>query len=356
MLEYSLLRKNKYQTVFLFTLLFLLLICLVGCTEYTEDNKENEEIIIEESSEKKDITEIRTEDNTETLPEENIRIPLKAQWQDGDIEYDPNNTIFHKTFYDDFVNGLILDIKHPDVNLQKELKDYFVREKNLFIKADMLVDMFFDNRTIEMGEEALKDLFYLHGYEIYFHSAKIKNLHVRFVEIREINGLSIYPTRILIQTWDEEYIYLQDITGPTPRKIRSILVIDDKEAPQLIVHSSGLSVDYVAEEELSFWTYRGSYWVLAPLELEIDTRHAHVAGETLYPDENRDELFSPTYYRDGIVYRPSRQGDGRFHYNTFILGKMEEIEKNKCFRLITVYDNAGIAHESLSSYIEFYIK
>ena len=353
-MEYSL--KNKYQTAFLLTLLFILLICLAGCTEYTESSEENEEINSEEPSEENGITEIRTEDNTETLPEENIRIPLEGQLQDGDIEYDPYNTIFHKTFYDDFVNGLILHIKHPAVNLQKELKDYFIREKNLFLKADMLVDMFFDNRTIEMGEEALKDLFYLYGYEIYFHSAKIKNLHVRFVEIREINGLSIYPTRILIQTWDEEYIYLQDITGPTPRKIRSILVIDDKEDPQLIVHSSGLSVDYVAEEELSFWTNRGSCWVLAPLDLEIDSSHAHFAGETLYPDENRDELFSPTYYRDGIVYRPSRQGDGRFHNNTFILGKMEEIEKNKCFRLIAVFDNEGIAHESLSTYIEFYIK
>ncbi|MBD5550558.1 MAG: hypothetical protein HDQ96_05185 [Lachnospiraceae bacterium] len=296
-----------------------------------------------------------TGENESFAEEEHHLIPMECQWEDGDRDYDPNDTIYYKTFYDDFARGWIRHIEYPNIDIKEELGDYFLFEDD-FEKWDNLVEMFFDYRTIEMSEEELKALFYQRGYELSLQSAEMEELHVRFVEITEIGGLSLYPTRAIIQTWNEDYIYLQNITSPIPRKIMSFLVVDDREAYRLVVHSSGVSRDYVMEEELSFWEYQETYWALVPMELEIDTSHAHIAGENSFLDMDRDELFETSYYRDGIAYRPSRQNDGVNSY-TVRLGKMEEIEKNKIFRLLVVsdYQETG-AYEDSSHYIEFEIK
>lgn len=309
---------NKFRSIII---LILLVVCVYGCSNKTE---------------KRSYT------------------PVTVKWQLRDIDYDPYDTIYYKTYYDNFVRGFIMNIKYPDINIQEKLEDYFIIKENSDEQMNMLVDMFFDDRTINIEEEELKDLFYSHGYFLYLSHENIQDIQVRFIEIQEIDGPSLYPSRILIQSWDEEHVYLQDITGPIPRKIRSLLVIDNKKSPQVIMHSSGSSDDYVSEEELSFWTYRGSYWILTPLELEIDTSHAHSAGD-MYPDIDRSTLFEPTYYRDGIVYRPSVQGDG-LHSATFRLGKMEETEKNKSFRLTAIYESLGRTVEDRGAYIQFEIK
>lgn len=329
------LRKYKIGKIII---LISLVLCIAGCA----DNSIN------------DNTEQKKNINVELKTEEKKYIPVESKWQDGDNDYDPNDTIYHKTYYDDFVRGLTKKIKYPDVNLQEELEDYFIIDENAYDKTDKLVDMFFDDRTINMEEQDLKDLFYSHGYLLHLHHATIQDIQVRFVEIQEIGGLSFYPSRILIQTWDDEHVYMQDITGPIPRKIRSFLVIDDKEEPQLIVHSSGFSKEYISEEELSFWKYRGSYWILTPMELEIDTSHAHNM-EDMYPDLDRDTLFEATYYRDGIAYRPSIQGDG-LHPFTFRLGAMIEIEKNKSFRLTAIVETLGRTLNDIHCYIQYEIK
>lgn len=287
---------------------------------------------------------------------ETERTPMEAQWQMGDTVYANDDTIYYKTYYDNFVRGRIMSIRLPEVNLQKNLEDYFNVDDHIVEGTYVLADMFFDNRTIEMEEEKLKDLFYSHGYYLYLHNAESDNLHIRLVEIQEINGLSLYPVCTLIQSWDDKHIYMEDITGPIPRKIRSFLIVDNKEELQMIVHSSGLSLDYVSEEELSFWTFRGSYWVLSPMNLEIDTSHAHNTGD-LYPDLDRDKLFPVVFYRDGIVYGPSIQGDiAGINQYTFRLGKMEELEKNKSFRLIGIYENMGKTYTDNHCYIQFTIK
>ena len=123
----------------------------------------------------------------------------------------------------------------------------------------------------------------------------------------------------------------------------------------MVVHSSGVSRDYVDEQELSFWEYCGTYWALVPMDLEIDTSHAHIAGENLYPDLNRDELFEVFYYRDGIAYRPSRQNDSVTNSYAVRLGKMEVVEKNRVFRLVAVHEaeELGTVEWSSDTYIQF---
>lgn len=56
------------------------------------------------------------------------------------------------------------------------------------------------------------------GYYLYLHNEEIGDLHIRLVEIQEIGGLSLCPSSILIQSWDDKHLYLEDITGPNPQK------------------------------------------------------------------------------------------------------------------------------------------
>lgn len=289
-----------------------------------------------ESGSSADLSEgTENEEETDSSPkEEHVRHPAPIKWQEGYHGYDPEDTILYKSYYGDSVNER--RIKYPDFDIRDELEEYFLYRHNAE-KWENLVEMFFDERTVEIPEEALKDLFYEHGYVLGLQSAEIEDVHVRFVEISELGGLSPYPSRIMIQTWDENSICLQDITSPLPRKIQSFLVIDDREPCRLVVHSSGVSEEYVVEEELSFWAFRGYHWVLAPLDLEIDTSHAHTGRKDLSSDGNGEELFEASYYRDGIAYRPGRQRIGD-HYVTVRPGKMEEIEKNRIFRLTAVYE------------------
>ena len=288
------------------------------------------------------------------------RTPMKPQWQDGDTLYDVNDTIYYKNYYDNFTEGYMMDIRFCDVNLQKELEDYFLVDQNSFDVNDKLVALFYDNRTIEMSEDELKELFFKHGYELSLHHAEFANLHVRFVEFRELDSLSLYSSRIFIQTWNEEHVYVEDITGPFPRKIRGIILIDDKEKPQLIVHCTSVSNEYVAEEEISFWEFHDTYWVLIPMNLKINTSHAHIAGDN-YPDEDRNVLFEKKDYRDGIVYKCSVQPGLPSHngvdYYTIRLGVLEEIEKNRKFRMIAIYDVMGRTEidSGRDCYIEFCI-
>ena len=323
----------------------------IGCSKSNTD-KNNKWVDLEVAI-KEDILSEKTETHVNANEQKSL-IPLMPQWQPEDRTYDPDNTIYYKTYYDDFVRGYIMCINFPNINLKEEIEDYFTMDEKGNVKIDYLADLFFDSRTIEMDENILKNICFSYGYEINFQRTRINDLHVRFVEISEIDGLLLYPSRILIQTWDNEHIYLQDITSPISRKIKSVITIDNKENPIMIVHSTGISVDYISEEELSFWAFRGSYWVLTPLELTVDSSHAHNTSG-LYADINRDSLYDPVYYRDGIVYRPSMQGDG-LHSYIFRLGKMEEIEKNISFRLNGISDTLGRTFVESNCYLEFEIK
>ena len=283
------------------------------------------------------------------------RIPAPMQYNPEIMEYDPEDTIYYKTYYDDFAQGKIMNIDyHPHMEIREELEDYFVDDLEIFY-LDYLASMFYDDRTIEADEKELEQLFWRHGYIIYFHNVEFQDFHLRFIEIAEKEGLSLYPIRILMQTWDDDSIYLQDITGPIPRKIKSLMAVDRDGVWQLVMHSSGFSKEYIPEEELSFWEFTGSYWILVPMELEIDTRNAFAMGD-LYPDMDRDKLFEAIYYRDGIAFRSSMQPvNDHGTQDNYRLGMMEITEENKKFRLFTVSDTEGITRRQLS-YIQFTIK
>lgn len=284
------------------------------------------------------------------------RMPAPIQYDSEIMDYDPEDTIYYKTYYDDFQEGKIMNIKYsPHMEIREELEDYFFDASEIFY-LDYLVGMFYDNRTIETDEKELEQLFLNHGYIIYFHNAEFQDFHLRFIEIAEKEGLSLFPIRILMQTWDDDFIYLQDITGPIPRKIRDLMVVDKDGVWQLIVHSSGFSKELIPEEELMFWKFTGTYWILVPMELEIDTTHAFFEDYPFYPDLDRDELFEANFYRDGIAYRSDMQPYNRWGSEcAYRLGKMEIVEENRSFRLYTVVTGEGQPYET-SSYIQYTIK
>ena len=337
----------------------------------TEDMQENESEYVEE-----DVSGVREESAAMTVfdakqqqadeegkeqtisdeadtSKDSSRVPSVAQ-PDGDVmTYDPENTIYYKTYYDDFTIGKIMHIDYtPYMEMKEELEDYFEEESN-YAFLDHLVSMFYDNRTIELEEEELEELFREHGYLISFHNTEFREYHLRVVEITKKDGVSLYPFRILMQTWDDNFIYLQDITGPIPRRIVDMMAVDKAGTWQLIMHSSGFSKEYVAEEELIFWEFTGSYWILVPIQLEIDTSHAFSLGD-LYPDMQKD--IDMSLYRDGIAFPPNIQPDNsRGTYRTYRWGSMETVAENQKFRLYAVLDGEGMTEPMGYAYIEFQI-
>lgn len=324
-------------------------VALAGCS--SKDSVLNENL---QSSSGEETIRWETEETPDTK-EVNGRVPGEMQYDPEIKDYDPEDTIYYKTYYDDFHEGWIMHIDYPPcMEIREELEDYFFDDSEIFY-LDYLVGMFYDNRSIETDEKELEHLFLEHGYIIYFHNAEFQNFHLRFIEIAEKEGLSIFPIRILMQTWDDDFIYLQDITGPIPRKIRDLMVVDRDGVWQLIVHSSGFSKELIPEEELSFWEFVGTYWILVPMELEIDTTEAFSFGNPFFPDLDRDTVFEATFYRDGIAYRSSMQPYNRWgSQNAYRLGKMKVVEENKSFRLYTVFTE-GETYDT-SSYIQYTIK
>lgn len=286
------------------------------------------------------------------------RVPKSYEYIQDLMDYDPEDTIYYKDYYDDIIVGVEEHIDYsPHMEIREELEDYFTDDLNEFHRLDYMVSMFYDDRTIQTDEKELEQLFWDHGYILSFHNAEYQDYRLRFIEITEKDGLSLYPFRILMQTWDEDFIYLQDITSIVPRKIMDLMVVDDEGIWKMVVHSTGLSREMVVEEEISFWEFTGTYWILVPMEVNIDTSHAHFLGTTLYPDLDRDELYEAVFYRDGITYSPSQQSMNEYGDQwTFRLGIMEVTEENRRFRLIPIFRVEGRTVYLTDSYIQFAIQ
>lgn len=283
---------------------------------------------------------------------------------------DGENTIFWKDYYKDLKTYLKKDIEyHIPICLQDSLQDYFLigdpNEETWFPKD--IYCMFYDDRTIEMTEEELEILFLQNGYELSSCRGECGGYQVKFLQYRKKDSYILYPEHIIMQTWNDQYIYVQDITGPMQRKIMDFIGVDDRDNLLIIVYSTSMTRDYVMEEELSFWEFNGNYWSLVPMELEVDYTEA-VLFEELKPGKEED--FNPVYYPDGIVFRVSGQynpyympegevtyklEDGEIRYMT--LGKLEEIEKNKSFKLIMVEKNLYWPAEPVrGGFVKFEIK
>lgn len=152
------------------SLIGLVCLALMGCTSDAEIVKERgaserSAQSADQNEPPKESEKTSEQDEPEEMADEkkHTLVPMKYQWQEGDMDYDSEDTIYYKTYYDDFVRGKIQDIEYPDINIKGELEEYFLHEDD-FEKWDNLVEMFFDYRTIEMPEEELKSLFYKHGY------------------------------------------------------------------------------------------------------------------------------------------------------------------------------------------------
>lgn len=128
------------------------------------------------------------------------------------------------------------------------------------------------------------------------------------------------------------------------RKIMGVIGVDNRPSPLLIVHSTGMTRDYVSEEELSFWEFNGNYWSLVPLDLEIEyiqDIHGRESGKT--------EDLNPVYYPDGIAFRTIVQYCDPEKTTYYLrLHDMEELEKNKSFQFTLVQESLAISDLSLT--------
>ena len=345
------------KSIILFSLIVWL---LAGCTYGSETEHKGQSIgtIIEEEGtgqgEEGQITESSKEDvvdNKEVSPYSHLE-PKEYEYVEGDYEFSFAYTIHNENLYADTAGGYkAAGIEWPDIEIKPELEDYLVKSDwDGEGKYDDLVVMFYDYRTLEIGEDALVDLFVDHGYFLYFHYGKAGNLNFRIVEIQEREGLSTYPCRILIQSWDEKHIYVMDMTADIPRKVRNLMVIDNRRFPQIIIHASAFDRDFTAQEELIFFAFKRTGWVPCRIDLEFEEH----------------EKFVATYYADGIAFAPGPLTEVYAYTNTYtyLLGASEEVEKNRHFRMYTIRSVVGVTvgrinsegfYNGYSNYIDFYI-
>lgn len=163
-----------------------------------DDFEAEETMTWKEKNEKAAVVEKTGKDNNiadESLntEEANGRIPVLMQYDSEIMDYDPEDTIYYKTYYDDFVEGKIMNIDyHPHMEIREELENYFVDDSEIFY-LDYLVSMFYDDRTVETDEKELERMFWENGYILYFHSVEFQDLCLRFIEIAKREGLSLYP-------------------------------------------------------------------------------------------------------------------------------------------------------------------
>lgn len=246
---------------------------------------------------------------------------------------DGEDTIFWQDFYDSYSIGLLRGVEyHIPICIQDSLQDYFsLRNPDEMPWAPKdIYCMFYDNRTIEMEEEELEILFLQNGYELSICQGECKGYQVRFLQYRQKDSHLLYPEHIIMQTWDDWYIYVQEITGPMQRKVMDFISVDDRERPLIIVHTTSITRDYVSEEELSFWEFNGNFWSLVPVELEIEYTE-YVLGRE--PELGKVEDLNMICYPDGIAFRPTIQfsssGGVIFYLKE---DQIEEIERNKSFQ------------------------
>lgn len=167
--------KGKVKGILVFSLLVIVIIIAINV--FDAKPKRNEQ-----QADQADIS-----DETDTS-KDSSRVPSVMQPDTDVMTYDPEDTIYYKTYYDDFSEGKIMYIDYaPHMEMKEELEDYFEEDSN-YDSLDRLVSMFYDNRTIELEEEELEELFWVHGYSISFHNTEFREYHLRVVGITKKMG------------------------------------------------------------------------------------------------------------------------------------------------------------------------
>ena len=275
---------------------------------------------------------------------------------------DRKNTIFWQDFNEEYesILGLPPRVRYRiAICLQDSLQDYFLLQD-----SDALISgpdkgiycMFYDERTIDMKEEELEQLFFQNGYELSICKGKCGEYQVRFLQYREKDSYFLYPEHIIMQTWDDSHIYVQEITGPMPRKVMDFIGVDDRKNPLVIVHSTSRTRDYILEEELSYWEFNGNFWSLTSVDLEIEYIQ-NVFGEE--SEVGNTEDLNPIYYPDGIAFRTMVQHTSSSKVTLYLkLYGMEELEKNQSFQFKLVQESLALVDLDLypMGWVKFKIK
>lgn len=272
-------------------------------------------------------------------PWERTPVRYTGEYSDTMGILDSENTIFYQDFYKDYHFPYPRGINYfIAVCPQDSLEDYFNQaylyasgEPSSELNRKDIYCMFYDDRTCNMGKEELEILFLQNGYELSICEGACKGYQVRFYQygVKDSDRL-LYPRHIIMQTWDDENVYVQDITSDMQRKVMSFISVDDRENPLIIVHSTAMTREGVPEEELLFWEFDGNCWLLVPLELEIECFMKTARGKT---EPGRIEDFNPIYYKDGIVFRTAVCVEDENGIVSYLkLCDMREINKNKTFQ------------------------
>ena len=139
--------KGKVKGILVFSLLVIVIIIAINV--FDAKPKRNEQ-----QADQADIS-----DEADTS-KDSSRVPSVMQPDTDVMTYDPEDTIYYKTYYDDFSEGKIMYIDYaPHMEMKEELE-----------------------------EAELEELFWVHGYSISFHNTEFREYHLRVVEITKKMG------------------------------------------------------------------------------------------------------------------------------------------------------------------------
>ena len=139
--------KGKVKGILAFSLLVIVIIIAINVFDAKPQRNEQQ-------ADQADIS-----DEADTS-KDSRRVPSVMQPDTDVMTYDPEDTIYYKTYYDDFSEGKIMYIDYaPHMEMKEELE-----------------------------EAELEELFWVHGYSISFHNTEFREYHLRVVEITKKMG------------------------------------------------------------------------------------------------------------------------------------------------------------------------
>lgn len=124
----------------------MLCLALVGCAAGAEGKTESEGLGDAEQSASQDELSEKAE---------HTRYSVQIKWQEGYRGYDPEDTIFYKTYYDD--SGRERRIKYPEINMRDEMQGFASWGRKEFRLHDERYDAYIDFPQLSGMEDPEKE-------------------------------------------------------------------------------------------------------------------------------------------------------------------------------------------------------
>lgn len=216
--------------------------------------------------------------------------------------------------------------------IYKEILNEYILERNRNgnYSIDSIMSLFYDPRTIKLDKKELTELFsienpnvYVDFFEIHFDSELTSRVYT--IQFNPINPT--WPSINIVQTWDNENIYCQEIGTVSPRRFTNIIKLDQQDKSEKLLiwcYNLGVGCQDISTE-LQYWEFKDSRWT--PCELNFNFEPGFIFEEYYVGEEKRSSI-AHTIYPDGIAFYDSILASCYYRFD-----EIETLEESKIFRV-----------------------